>query len=145
MTQSEIISFLIRNGTITKIGEDDYEYTKSLDAVKITIALTPNTILDKFIKDSKIPFDVTTTSGIRYPLTAKSDYAKKFIYNEVVTNVRFKYDDMTKATELYYNNHKMARVPLTKFFKEGLFEQIMENYLAGNLTSGEVVYNKTSL
>lgn len=144
MTQNEIISFLIRNGTIIKIGEDDFKYTKDTDKVK-TIVLTPNAILDRFIKDSKIPFDVTTTSGIRYPLTAKSDYAKRFIYNEVITNVRFKYEDMIKATELYYNDPKMARVPLTKFFKEGLFEQVMENYLSGNLTSKEVIYNKTSL
>lgn len=143
MTKDQIVLSLIRDGTIVKLGEDNYEYNNSLP-VKGTI-LTPTELLDKFIHDSKIPFNVKTSSGITYQLTAKSDYAKKFIYNELVVSPRFKYGDMVKATELYYNNPKMARVPITKYFKEGIFEQVVQEYLKGNMDTGATKVNKVSL
>ena len=134
---------LIRDGTIVKLGEDNYEYNNSLPVKGTT--LTPTELLDKFIHDSKIPFNVKTSNGITYQLTAKSDYAKKFIYNELVVSPRFKYEDMVKATELYYNNTKMARVPITKYFKEGIFEQVVQEYLKGNMDTGATKVNKVSL
>ena len=148
MTKDQIVLSLIRDGTIKQVGED-YEYVKNSSTVTTvsskTAALTPTALLDKFIHDSKIPFNVKTSSGITYQLTAKSDYAKKYIYNEVVVSPRFKYEDMVKATELYYNNPKMARVPITKYFKEDIFEQVVQQYLQGEAETGAVKVNKVSL
>ena len=145
MTKDQILLSLIREGVIRQVGEE-YEYTKINSTFIISKKVeTPTELLDKFIHDSKIPFDVTTSTGIRYQLTAKSDYAKKFIYNELITAPRFNYEDMVKATELYYNNPKMARVPLTKFFKEGIFEQVVQKYLEGNRDTGAAKVNKVSL
>ena len=148
MTKDQIVLSLIRDGTIVQNGEN-YEYSKNNNTFTTisskTAALTPTAILDKFIHDSKIPFNVKTSSGITYQLTAKSAYAKKYIYNEVVVSVRFKYEDMVKATELYYNNPKMARVPITKYFKEGIFEQVVQQYLQGEAETGAVTVNKVSL
>jgi len=148
MTKDQIVLSLIRDGTIVQNGEN-YEYSKNNNTFTTisskTAALTPTAILDKFIHDSKIPFNVKTSSGITYQLTAKSAYAKKYIYNEVVVSVRFKYEDMVKATELYYNNPKMARVPITKYFKEGIFEQVVQQYLQGEAETGAVKVNKVSL
>jgi len=148
MTKDQIVLSLIRDGTIKQVGED-YEYVKNSSTFTTvsskTAALTPTALLDKFIHDSKIPFNVKTSSGITYQLTAKSDYAKKYIYNEVVVSPRFKYEDMVKATELYYNNPKMARVPITKYFKEGIFEQVVQQYLQGEAETGAVKVNKVSL
>lgn len=148
MTKDQIVLSLIRDGTIKQVGEN-YEYSKNNNTFTTisskTAALTPTAILDKFIHDSKIPFNVKTSSGITYQLTAKSDYAKKYIYNEVVVSPRFKYEDMVKATELYYNNPKMARVPITKYFKEGIFEQVVQQYLQGEAETGAVKVNKVSL
>ena len=146
MTKDQILLSLIRDGTIKQIGENEYEYSKNSSTFKTALdPSTPTVLLDKFIHDSKIPFNVKTSSGITYQLTAKSDYAKKFIYNEVITSPRFQYLDMVKATELYYNNTKMARVPITKYFKEGIFEQVVQEYLKGNLETGGVKVNKVSL
>lgn len=145
MTKDQILLSLIREGVIRQVGEE-YEYTKINSTFIISKKVeTPAELLDKFIHNSKIPFNVKTSSGITYPLTAKSDYAKKFIYNEVVVSPRFKYDDMVKATELYYNNPKMARVPITKYFKEGIFEQVVRQYLQGEAETGAVKVNKVSL
>lgn len=150
MTKDQIVLSLIRDGTIVKLGEDNYGYVNNSSNFTTTTPrgsalATPAEILDKFIHNSKIPFNVKTSSGITYPLTAKSDYAKKYIYNEVVVHPRFKYEDMVKATELYYNNPKMARVPITKYFKEGIFEQVVQQYLQGEAETGAVKVNKVSL
>ena len=145
MTKDQILLSLIREGVIRQVGEE-YEYTKINSTFIVYKKVeTPTELLDKFIHDSKIPFNVKTSSGITYQLTAKSDYAKKFIYNELITAPRFNYEDMVKATELYYNNPKMARVPLTKFFKEGIFEQVVQEYLKGNMDTGATKVNKVSL
>lgn len=148
MKKDQILLSLIRDGTIKQVGEE-YEYTKNSSTFTTTVGntstLTPSALLDKFIHDSKIPFNVKTSSGITYPLTAKSDYAKKYIYGELITSPRFKYEDMVKATELYYNNPKMARVPITKYFKEGIFEQVVQQYLQGEAETGAVKVNKVSL
>ena len=143
MTKDQIVLSLIRDGTIVQIGEDDYEYTKKIK--NEGLIANPSKLLDQFIHDSKIPFNVKTSNGITYQLTAKSDYAKKFIYNELVVSPRFKYEDMVKATELYYNNPKMARVPITKYFKEGIFEQVIQEHLKGNMDTGATKVNKVSL
>ena len=152
MTKDQIILYLIRDGTIVKISEDNYEFSKNNGNLVPTknirnegLITNPSKLLDQFIHDSKIPFNVKTSSGITYPPTAKSEYAKKFIYNELVVSPRFKYADMIKATELYYNNPKMARVPITKYFKEGIFEQVIEEYLKGNMDKGTAKVNKVSL
>ena len=85
MTKDEILSLLIRDGTIKVDGEDYQIVCSKPNVVHVS---RPEALLDKFIHDSKIPFSVKTSQGITYQLTAKSDYAKMFIYNEVVANPR---------------------------------------------------------
>jgi hypothetical protein len=142
MTQSEILSFLIRNGTITQSGDDFQIATKT--PTWTIINATPKELLKSFIKDSKIPFQIKSQNMVYNP-GAESDYARKYIFNEVMVSKRFAYSDMIKATEQYYNNPKQARVPLKKYFQEGIFDQVMEQFLAGNLSTGAVTYNKVSL
>ena len=54
---------------------------------------------------------------------------------------------MVSATTMYYGNDKMARVTLTNYFKQGVFDQVMAEFLV-NPNSVEIVtpkFNKVSL
>ena len=45
---------------------------------------------------------------------------------------------MVSATTMYYGNDKMARVTLTNYFKQGVFDQVMTEFLT-NPQHGNVI------
>ena len=148
-----MISYLVDTNYIVKLGNDDYVVSNLLiregTPTKPTKVTPPDfkafATLKDFIKDSKIPHRIKTHSGSFFMPGTESDYARKFLFNELCVTERYRYEDMVKATELYYNNERMARVSLTNYFKNGVFEQVMEDYLKGNKDTGAMKSNKTSL
>lgn len=144
MTGLEILNELSREGYIVKLGEDNYvksnKLSRELDSkpdkpkeVKtVIITETPETLLKKFIADCRIPFRAKTHTGAFYQLAAMSDYAKKYFFM-IMNEKRYKYKDMVVATSKYYNNGKMSRVTLTNYFKQGVFEQLMNEFLSNSV------------
>lgn len=149
MTKDELLNELLNRGYIIRIGEDNFiisnklqreievaqskttsEYLKS-EEIELS---SPSDLLKKFITDSKIPFRAKTSIGGFYQLAAESDYARKYLYNVLATK-QYKYEDMTTATAMYYTNDKMARVTLTNYFKQGVFDQVMTEFLANPQSS----------
>ena len=103
-------------------------------------------MLKQFIKDCKIPFRAKTSQGSFYQLSTESDYARKALYSAVERG-EYKYEDLVKATYLYYNNEKMARVTLTNYFKQGIFAQVTDEYLSSPSSLQSYFYqqNKQSI
>ena len=156
MTKEELLNELLNRGHIVQLGEDNFIISNKLERdivsdVSEPLKMNPKTssecfkseeielsspsdLLKKFIKDSKIPFRAKTSIGGFYQLAAESDYARKYLYNVLATR-QYKYEDMTTATAMYYNNDKMARVTLTNFFKQGVFDQVMTEFLANPQSS----------
>ena len=163
MTENELILKLLDEKYIIKLGENEYAITNKLKrdfddfnkssvpkeekSEKIALS-SPSQLLKQFIKDCKIPFRAKTSSGIFYQLSAESEYARKYLYN-VMANSQYNYDDMVKVTNVYFNNDKMARVTLTNYFKQGIFDQLMEEFMANpksiTLSSGAIKVNRISL
>lgn len=163
MTLDDLIKELLREGYIVKLGEDNYAIANKLkrdtklfqkpltpqECISEKIVLSsPSELLKKFIKDSRIPFRAKTSAGAFYQLAAESEYSRKYLYN-IMANKQYNYEDMVKVTSAYYNNEKMARVILTNFFKQGVFEQLMEEFKSNPQSSnlGPVTpkNNRTSL
>ena len=156
MTKEELLNELLTRGHIVQLGENNFIISNKLerdtvfgtpDIVRVDPKTTPgcfkseeielsspSDLLKKFIKDSRIPFRAKTSIGGFYQLAAESDYARKYLYNVLVTK-QYKYEDITAATAMYYNNDKMARVTLTNFFKQGVFDQVMTEFLANPQSS----------
>ena len=152
MTKSEIITYLVNTGYIFEKGEDDYiisnKILREITSTKVVIPMMDSSaLLSEFIKKSKIPFEIKMSSGAKFQPAVKSEYAKKFLYNQVYLEKKYTFDDMTKATEIYYNDNSRGRVALTNYFKHGIFESVMEEFLAGRLSSTSNVSknNRTSL
>lgn len=143
MTGLEILNELAREGYIVKLGEDNYVKSNKLsreldskpltpkEATKVIMTETPETLLKRFIADCRIPFRAKTHTGAFYQLAAMSDYAKKYFF-KVLNEKKYKYEDMVTATRKYYNNGKMSRVTLTNFFKQGVFDQLMNEFLSNS-------------
>ena len=149
MTKDELLNELLNRGYIVRIEEDNFIISNKLEReIEITQSKTtseclkseeielssPSDLLKKFITDSKIPFRAKTSIGGFYQLAAESDYARKYLYNVLATK-QYKYEDMTTATAMYYTNDKMARVTLTNYFKQGVFDQVMTEFLANPQSS----------
>ena len=149
MTKDELLNELLNKGYIIRIGEDNFIISNKLQReIEVTQSKTateylkseeielssPSDLLKKFITDSKIPFRAKTSIGGFYQLAAESDYARKYLYNVLATK-QYKYEDMTTATAMYYTNDKMARVTLTNYFKQGVFDQVMTEFLANPQSS----------
>lgn len=149
MTKDELLNELLNRGYIIRIGEDNFIISNKLQReIEVTQSKTtseylkseeielssPSDLLKKFITDSKIPFRAKTSIGGFYQLAAESDYARKYLYNVLATK-QYKYEDMTTATAMYYTNDKMARVTLTNYFKQGVFDQVMAEFLANPQSS----------
>ena len=149
MTKDELLNELLNRGYIVRIEEDNFIISNKLEReIEITQSKTtseclkseeielssPSDLLKKFITDSKIPFRAKTSIGGFYQLAAESDYARKYLYNVLATK-QYKYGDMTTATAMYYTNDKMARVTLTNYFKQGVFDQVMTEFLANPQSS----------
>ena len=149
MTKDELLNELLNRGYIVRIEEDNFIISNKLEReIEITQSKTtseclkseeielssPSDLLKKFITDSKIPFRAKTSIGGFYQLAPESDYARKYLYNVLATK-QYKYEDMTTATAMYYTNDKMARVTLTNYFKQGVFDQVMVEFLANPQSS----------
>ena len=149
MTKDELLNELLNRGYIVRIEEDNFIISNKLEReIEVTQPKTtseclkseeielssPSDLLKKFITDSKIPFRAKTSIGGFYQLAAESDYARKYLYNVLATK-QYKYEDMTTATAMYYTNDKMARVTLTNYFKQGVFDQVMTEFLANPQSS----------
>lgn len=149
MTKDELLNELLNRGYIVRIEEDNFIISNKLEReIEVTKSKTtseclkseeielssPSDLLKKFITDSKIPFRAKTSIGGFYQLAAESDYARKYLYNVLATK-QYKYEDMTTATAMYYTNDKMARVTLTNYFKQGVFDQVMTEFLANPQSS----------
>ena len=138
MTEKELISTLIEQGYVVQLGVNDFVISNKL--VRDAAVVAPTTefevkvvdakeTLRKFIKDCKIPFRAKTSIGSFYQLAAESDYARQYLQKLLRDNI-YKYEDMVSATTMYYGNDKMARVTLTNYFKQGVFDQVMTEFLA---------------
>ena len=155
MTEKELISTLIEQGYVVQLYIDDFVISNKLarDAVRVTPTtefevkvVDAKEALRKFIKDCKIPFRAKTSTGSFYQLAAESDYARQYLQKLLRDNT-YKYEDMVSATAMYYGNDKMARVTLTNYFKQGVFDQVMTEFLADPNSVGTVLpkTNKVSL
>ena len=155
MTEKELISTLIEQGYVVQLDIDDFVISNKLarDAVRVTPTtefevkvVDAKEALRKFIKDCKIPFRAKTSTGSFYQLAAESDYARQYLQKLLRDNT-YKYEDMVSATAMYYGNDKMARVTLTNYFKQGVFDQVMTEFLADPNSVGTVLpkTNKVSL
>lgn len=158
MTKDEIIEELKSKGYVVEVEKGNLVLSNNLSRVlgqiseiqqekKITIELPdPTSMLKQFIKDCKIPFRAKTSQGNFYQLSTESDYARKALYSAIERG-EYKYEDLVKATYLYYNNEKMARVTLTNYFKQGIFAQVTDEYLSkpSSLQSNSIKTNKVSL
>ena len=155
MTEKELISTLIEQGYVVQLDVDDFVISNKL--VRDAAGVAPTTefevkvvdakeTLRKFIKDCKIPFRAKTSIGSFYQLAAESDYARQYLQKLLRDNT-YKYEDMVSATAMYYGNYKMARVTLTNYFKQGVFDQVMTEFLANPNSVGTVLpkINKVSL
>ncbi len=132
MNSQEVIEELIKLGLVVKTGNDSYVVSNSAkrkatqDTKPEEVTVTPRALLEKFIKDSRIPYIIKISGGGRFTPGSISDYAVKYFAK---VREEYNYDDMVMATNLYYNNPKIARVSLTKYFKEGIFTHTMVDYL----------------
>jgi len=134
MTGKEILEQLVKEGIIVKLGEDSYVISNKAKREQVipdekpeeSVVMSPRELLEKFIKDSRIPYRIKTFSGAYFTPAAISDYACKYFYKALK---EYKYEDMVMATNLYYVNPKIARKSLTNYFKEGIFTQIMAEYV----------------
>lgn len=160
MTKDQLIETLVKEGHVIQIGENDYEVSlnirrllskpltpeESFKKEEVIELPAPSVLLKKFIKDCKIPFRAKTSSGGFYQLAAESEYARRYLYNVLKQN-KYNYEEMINVVGGYYNNPNMARVTLTRFFKEGLFDQIMEDFKSnpGMSITGAPKTNKVSL
>ena len=140
MTKDETITYLVSTGYIFEKGENDYiisnKILREVTSTKVAIPIMDSSaLLSEFIKQSKIPFEIKMTSGAKFQPAVKSEYAKKFLYSQVYLEKKYTFEDMTKATEIYYNDNSRGRVALTNYFKHGIFESVMEEFLAGRLTA----------
>ena len=162
MTKDEIIQELLDKKYLVKLSEDNFVITNKLERdgtiaqypktpdecfkVEEIVLSSPSELLKKFIKDCKIPFRAKTSQGAFYQLATESEYARKYLYN-VINTRQYKYEDLVKATSLYYNNEKMARVALTNYFKLGTVGQVMIEFLANPNSVGTTLpkFNKVSL
>lgn len=155
MTKDEVLQKLVDEKFVIKVNDDNYQLSNQLyrvlnakpreeESEKIVLP-NPTELLKKFIKDCQIPFRAKTSMGSFYQLAPETEYSRRYLYN-TLNSGKYKYEDMVSAVKSYYNNSSMARVTLTKFFREGVFEQVMEEYSKNptNIQSVNKV-NKVSL
>lgn len=162
MTKDEVIQYLLDRNYLVQLTEDNFVVTNKLDREanisdypKTAKECTPSKegtllpkseLLRKFIKDCKIPFRAKTSMGGFYQLAAESEVARTYLH-KVVSDKTYNYEDMVSATHSYYNNDKMARVTLTNYFKQGVFDQVMSEFSANPNSVGTILpkTNKVSL
>jgi hypothetical protein len=138
MTGCEILEYLDKEGYIVRLGDDLYTLSNKLKREQVSVIpekllerpKIPNecfATIEKFIKDCQIPFRAKLPQGSFYQLAAISDYARKYFY-KLQLDKTYPYEDAVNATKKYYADTNMSRKTLTNYFKEGVFDQVMEEY-----------------
>lgn len=134
MTKDEVIKVFIDTGYLVKEG-DGYIITNKFkreenppekeEPVKL---LGKNELFKKFVGESRIPLRAPNGKGGTYMLRQKSQYAVNALWS-LIQNRTYKYEDMVFVTHQYYNNTRNNRQILTNYFKNGILEALMEEFL----------------
>ena len=132
ITNGYLIEGVSANGASVSVsGKLNREYRLMLDKVmkpaqSTVLFQTEHITIRKFRELAEIPTQIKT-KNFTFNVSRISSVAEKYFNSKVVNKVNM--DKLVAATKDYYANQQAARVTLTNYFMEGVWESVYQDYI----------------
>lgn len=130
MTTTELITKLIEQKLVMKVGEDDYIITNKLE--RSTGLVKANTIdykslYKQFIIEAEVPAKISTNTGWFWANRYSKGGEKEF--TKILKNPNIDKSMLLYATKLYYKQNNTARQAIGNYFERGTWETCYDEFV----------------